>query len=204
MRALRDIRLRRGFSQADLSAATGVAEYTISEIEAGKRTARPSTLRKLAQGLDVEVADLYGEPTYPLAEAPPARQPSLNDALEEGRRIRPWITYVSRRVEWCEEVVERTPADEWNNPWLTLETAIQWAIYVSMESSALRDIVNTEVLPYADNLTDEADELRTLVDRFRAVENQTDERVKAMMEEAGLREDEKRARFKLIHGQRSA
>jgi len=124
--------------------------------------------------------------------------------LEEGRRIRPWITYVSRRVEWCEEVVERTPADEWNNPWLTLETAIQWAIYVSMESSALRDIVNTEVLPYADNLTDEADELRTLVDRFRAVENQTDERVKAMMEEAGLREDEKRARFKLIHGQRSA
>jgi transcriptional regulator with XRE-family HTH domain len=73
LRELREIRLRRGLSQADLSAMTGVAEFTISEIEAGKRAnPRPSTLRKLAQALEVEVADLYGEPTYPKkAEAPP-------------------------------------------------------------------------------------------------------------------------------------
>lgn len=89
MRELRNIRLRRGLSQADLSAKAGVAEYTISEIEAGKRTPRPSTLRKLAQGLGVEVADLYGEADNPLAEAPPsAEQRSFNNHLLEERRAR--------------------------------------------------------------------------------------------------------------------
>jgi transcriptional regulator with XRE-family HTH domain len=63
-----------------------VAEYTISEVEAGKRTPRPSTLRKLAQGLDVEVADLYGESEYPLGEAPPDPQQSFNGLLEDERR----------------------------------------------------------------------------------------------------------------------
>jgi transcriptional regulator with XRE-family HTH domain len=87
LRELRNIRLRRGLSQADLSAITGVAEYTISEIEAGKRPSpRPSTLRKLAHGLGVEVADLYGESEYPLGGAPPTPQPSFNDVLEEERR----------------------------------------------------------------------------------------------------------------------
>jgi transcriptional regulator with XRE-family HTH domain len=51
---------------------TGVAEFTISEIETGKRASpRPSTLRKLAQALKVEVADLYGGFDSPLGEAPP-------------------------------------------------------------------------------------------------------------------------------------
>jgi excisionase family DNA binding protein len=131
-------------------------------------------------------------------------EPSLFNGQEEERRLRPWISYVSRRVEWCEEVVERTPAEEWNNPWLSLETAIQWAVYVGIESAALRELVNREVLPHADGLTDEADELRTLIDRFRAVEEQTDDRVRVMMEDAGLSEAQKRARLHLIQGERSA
>jgi transcriptional regulator with XRE-family HTH domain len=56
LQAVRDIRLKRGLSQADLGRRAGITEYTISEIEAGKRTPRPSTLRKLAKGLDVDVA----------------------------------------------------------------------------------------------------------------------------------------------------
>jgi len=131
-------------------------------------------------------------------------EPSFNDVLEGGRRLRPWIRYVTRRVEFCEEVVERTPAEEWNNPWLSLDSAIQWAIYVGAESAALRDIINTEVLPHADTLTDEADELRALLDRLRQIEDRTDERVRAMMEDAGLGEAQKRARLSLIHGERSA
>jgi transcriptional regulator with XRE-family HTH domain len=90
LRELRDIRLRRGLSQADLSAKTGVAEFTISQIEAGKRAnPRPSTLRKLAQALDVEVADLYGDPERPLAEAPSSQGKLFNNGiLEEERRAR--------------------------------------------------------------------------------------------------------------------
>jgi transcriptional regulator with XRE-family HTH domain len=87
LRELRNIRLRGGLSQADLSAITGVAEFTISEIEAGKRTPRPSTLRKLAQGLGVEVSDFYEGADSPLAEAPPSpEQPPLNGFLAEERR----------------------------------------------------------------------------------------------------------------------
>jgi transcriptional regulator with XRE-family HTH domain len=56
VQAVKDIRLKRGLSQADLGRRAGITEYTISEIEAGKRTPRPSTLRKLAKGLDVDVA----------------------------------------------------------------------------------------------------------------------------------------------------
>jgi transcriptional regulator with XRE-family HTH domain len=71
LRELREIRLRRGLSQADLSAITGVTEFTISEIESGKRAnPRPSTLRKLAQALEVDVSALYGGPTYPKVQAP--------------------------------------------------------------------------------------------------------------------------------------
>jgi transcriptional regulator with XRE-family HTH domain len=90
LRELRDIRLRRGLSQADLSAKTGVAEFTISQIEAGKRAnPRPSTLRKLAQALDVEVADLYGSPEHPLAEAPLSQGKLFNNGiLEEEQRAR--------------------------------------------------------------------------------------------------------------------
>ena len=90
LRELREIRLRRGLSQADLSAVTGVAEFTISEIESGKRAnPRPSTLRKLAQGLGVEVTDLYGELDSPLGVAASSQEKLFNNgALEEGRRLR--------------------------------------------------------------------------------------------------------------------
>jgi len=87
LRKLREIRLRRGFSQADLSAVTGVAEFTISQIESGKRAnPRPSTLRKLAQALEVEVADLFEDARPPLGPAPTSQQPTLDRELEEERR----------------------------------------------------------------------------------------------------------------------
>ena len=55
-----------------------MAEFT--EIESGKRAnPRPSTLRKLAQALEVEVADLYGDLESPLAKAPPSQDRLAQD-----------------------------------------------------------------------------------------------------------------------------
>ncbi len=51
---LRRLRRDQALSQQDLSAATGVAQATLSDLERGKRGARASTLRKLAEALDVE------------------------------------------------------------------------------------------------------------------------------------------------------
>jgi transcriptional regulator with XRE-family HTH domain len=100
LREVREIRLRRGLSQADLSAMTGVAEFTISEIESGKRAnPRPSTLRKLAQALEVEVADLYGDPENPLAEALPLQDRLFNGgAKERGAFIERCRRHVAARV----------------------------------------------------------------------------------------------------------
>ncbi len=52
-----------------LGKRSGVAEHTISRIEHGAPL-RPTTARKLADALDVSVADLMESPPVPLAEAP--------------------------------------------------------------------------------------------------------------------------------------
>ncbi len=55
---LRRLRKERALSQQDLERASGVAQHTISDLESGKRGARPSTLRKLADALNVEPREL--------------------------------------------------------------------------------------------------------------------------------------------------
>lgn len=58
---LRRVRRDLALSQQDLSAATGVAQATLSDLEGGKRGARASTLRKLAKALGVEPKELMRE-----------------------------------------------------------------------------------------------------------------------------------------------
>ena len=73
METVKRIRTMRGMNQVDLAKASGVAQNTISEIELGKREARPATLKKLADALGVEIVDLFEE-AHPLAQAPPEPQ----------------------------------------------------------------------------------------------------------------------------------
>lgn len=81
MDELKRIRLLRGLSQDDLAKASEVSEFTISEVEKGRRpNVRPSTGRKLARALDVEVADLYGERVV----SPKARAPLSEDGERRG------------------------------------------------------------------------------------------------------------------------
>jgi putative transcriptional regulator len=90
LETLRHIREQAGLSQPELSERSGVAQGTISDIELGKRKPRGRTLRKLAQALGVQVADLLGESETLKALAPPsAEQLPLNgfvNGFEEGRR----------------------------------------------------------------------------------------------------------------------
>jgi len=55
---LRRLRRERALSQQDLVRITGVAQATLSDLERGKRGARASTLRKLAEALGVEPKEL--------------------------------------------------------------------------------------------------------------------------------------------------
>jgi transcriptional regulator with XRE-family HTH domain len=81
---LKEERLLRGWSQRDLAREAGTTAETISNIETGQHDPRPSTLRKLAEGLGIEVRDLFAEPALPKAEAPEAGPPRVSKIrLEE-------------------------------------------------------------------------------------------------------------------------
>lgn len=58
---LRRLRREKALSQQDLVGRSGVAQATLSDLEGGKRGARASTLRKLAEALDVEPRELMKE-----------------------------------------------------------------------------------------------------------------------------------------------
>ena len=58
---LRKLRREKALSQQDLMRMTGIAQATLSDLEGGKREARASTLRKLAEALGVQPKELMKE-----------------------------------------------------------------------------------------------------------------------------------------------
>jgi len=58
---LRKVRQARGLSRQDLAARSGIPQETLSRLETGRRDPRPDTLRKLAAGLGIAVAELLEE-----------------------------------------------------------------------------------------------------------------------------------------------
>jgi transcriptional regulator with XRE-family HTH domain len=61
---LRRIRQGAVMSQEELAERSGVARDTISKLETGRRGAYPSTIRKLAAGLEVRPQMLMGSVEY--------------------------------------------------------------------------------------------------------------------------------------------
>ncbi len=64
MSHLRGFRQRAVMSQEQLAQKSGVARDTISKLEMGHRKAYPTTIRKLAAGLEVEPQILLGSVQY--------------------------------------------------------------------------------------------------------------------------------------------
>ena len=58
MERLKELRSLRAFSQQELADAAGVGRNTISRIERGETGAHGRTLRRLAQAMRVDVAEL--------------------------------------------------------------------------------------------------------------------------------------------------
>jgi transcriptional regulator with XRE-family HTH domain len=76
MDRLAELRERRALTLRELAEMSGVAADTINQIELGHRKPRPSTLRKLARALGVDVEEFYAEPALAgKAEAPPPPGP---------------------------------------------------------------------------------------------------------------------------------
>jgi transcriptional regulator with XRE-family HTH domain len=71
-------------SQEELAERSGVARDTISKLETGRRGAYPSTIRKLAAGLEVRPQMLVGGVEY-LEEGPESEQIANKPSEEPGR-----------------------------------------------------------------------------------------------------------------------
>lgn len=61
MDKLRKLRTQKGLSQQALARSAGVAQSTVSEIEAGKSSPKVKVLIKLATALEVPVSELLEE-----------------------------------------------------------------------------------------------------------------------------------------------
>ncbi len=203
MEALRRIRTMRGMNQVDLAKVSGVAQNTISEIELGKREARPGTLKKIADALNVEISDLVGA-DIPKAQAPPSPQLTLNGALEEERRLhylKPWAGYINTLADNVEREIEQGHI-----------TDLNWAQEFNRDVITLTHLYNRLLPPAEDQTEDERLELLRLseaVDRLNDVADKMDRAMESviaeMHKEMYAKERERRkAALKLIRGRQIA
>jgi transcriptional regulator with XRE-family HTH domain len=100
---LRGLRELHGLTQKELADASGVSLRSVAGYEGGAHV-RPNTARKLAQALDVEVADLVGADSYPKASA--SSQPSFFNGLfeEEPHLSRFGEAIIAVAARWGEAV----------------------------------------------------------------------------------------------------
>jgi transcriptional regulator with XRE-family HTH domain len=93
---LAELRERRALTLRELGAMSGVAADTINQIELGHRKARPSTLRKLARSLEIDVQEFYAEPALPKDEAPREAGHSVAQRLED---LQTYEAHISKIAE---------------------------------------------------------------------------------------------------------
>jgi transcriptional regulator with XRE-family HTH domain len=114
MDRLAEFRERRALTLRELSGMSGVAADTINQIELGHRKARPSTLRKLAKALEVDVEEFYAAPALSGKADAPATGRSLKDkALDAVRLDEEKDARAMARLQASEGVLRTTAASEY-------------------------------------------------------------------------------------------
>ena len=121
MSELAKLRRSKGFSQRSLAEEAGVSPSSVYEIEVGRRKPNPSTLRKIAVALGVEVVDLLEEEDRPKALA----LPSLAEWLEE----RCGHAYLTLPKGEFEEMFDRIPEGAPERRKLALEVNREYNVF---------------------------------------------------------------------------
>jgi transcriptional regulator with XRE-family HTH domain len=120
---VRQTRERLGLTLSMVAQKAGTSKNTVLSAEHGGDI-RPTTARKIAEALNVEIADLMGEPEGPLAVAPSSQEKLFNNGvLEEERRhpsLRNWTALINGFADrWGQEITER------ENEWQAAKPAIR-------------------------------------------------------------------------------
>jgi transcriptional regulator with XRE-family HTH domain len=144
MDGLADLRRGKGFSQRALAKAAGVSPSTIFELERGGHSApHPSTAKKLADALGVEVVEVLEALVPPKGEAPHSSAPDKED--EQRRTIYDSLQALAMRkiADYDREVAasdsphfrDATAATLWLDG--VQRDAAQWADWVMEEAATL-------------------------------------------------------------------
>jgi len=136
MDRLAELREQRALTLRELSKTSGVSPDTINQIELGHRKARPSTLRKLARALDVDISDFF-EPeemdAHPKARGPLPRNPVSGEAERRLNQVPETLgSYIFGRVERHEAELESIDSPHFR----TATSAALWLAGVEEEAAA--------------------------------------------------------------------
>jgi transcriptional regulator with XRE-family HTH domain len=172
MEQLKRLRSEKGLSQAKLAALADVDPSTVNQIERGVREASPATLRKLAEALDVSIAELLDD-AAPKAPRRSPLEPTFNGLLEEERLLVPWRAYrdeVQAVAAGARAILEKVPSfSEPSGPNVSPETVLSmWNGHINalQEDARTRSEVWREALDAVSEQTLPPEE-RHLVDEVR-------------------------------------
>jgi XRE family transcriptional regulator, regulator of sulfur utilization len=102
MNKIRELRIDRGLSQAKLAARAELDPSTVNQIERGARDASPLTLRKVAQALEVNLAELIEETDSPKEARRSSPEPSFDDVIDDRRLSRFAEVIIAAADRWRE------------------------------------------------------------------------------------------------------
>jgi transcriptional regulator with XRE-family HTH domain len=112
---LRELREEAILTVRELADRSGVSEDTITKLEHGQRSARPSTIRKLAKALDVEPQELRRapEPAAPLTDAPRgAGRPLIIDIAWDAARRQVALEKRGDEIAGTENIIDQRHENE--------------------------------------------------------------------------------------------
>jgi transcriptional regulator with XRE-family HTH domain len=150
MDQLKRLRVEKGLSQARLAARAGLDPSTVNQIERGAREASPVTLRKLAEALDVSIANLLESESPKVPGPAPLEPPTVEALLERAGVSTRWATM---------------PDDEWNE--IFDEADLEYALALCYEVAVER--LATQELRWALGTPDRSIEERRVVARMLSI-----------------------------------
>lgn len=109
MEEVRRLRQAKGWNQNELAFHADLAPSVISLLETGKREPNATTLRKLAEALEVRIPDLFEDSGSGKAQRRSSPEPTLFNGIEGERHesvYGPWLTFVDRYAERWERQLE--------------------------------------------------------------------------------------------------
>ena len=122
MDEVKRLRLEKGWSQNELAYHAKLAPSVISLIETGKRDPNATTLRKLAEALEVRIPELFEESDSGKGRRRSSPEPSLFNGLEEERHagVISWAAYTRQIASRVRGHADDPDSPAFRDPWSAL------------------------------------------------------------------------------------